>query len=430
MIKRPVILLCCAVLLLSLTAWAQNPRIRLTEANADCSGIIDLMAGDTVFGPTTAPVGPGRSVEINGERNSLYAFEKEHNTVWYRFRVPADGNLSLDVIPVSVNDDYDFILYKYNGKNFCADVGSQRLKPVRTCISRNNPEEHSRTGLRSGAPDEFIHSGPGASYCNSLPVKKGEVYVLVLDNVYPGGSGHTLKLHFHRPVAAPDEITPLSRPPVARPKVSLVVVDRTTRRPVPATVKILLKGADSGAFTYRADSITMATVDLDFGRPYLVHAEADGCFGDVKEVKTGKNAATHYVTLELQPLVAGGNIVLENILFFGDQARILPESLPSLDMLLRTMNENPHMVIEIEGHVNCPSTMSSCETAQMQQSNQRLSEERAKAVMQYLISKGMAANRLSAVGYGATRQLFPHANSETQMRQNRRVEIRILSNEP
>lgn len=430
MIKPYVILLWCAALLPAVAGYSQNPRTRLTEAQADCSGIIDLMAGDTVFGPTTAPVGAGQTLEISGERNSLYAFEKEHNTVWYRFRVPADGMLSLDIIPVAVGDDYDFILYKYNGKNFCADVSSQRLKPVRTCISRNDPTEQSRTGLRTDAPDEFIHSGPGASYCNALPVKKGEVYVLVLDNVYSGGSGHTLKLHFRRPAAPPVTNTPDNPAVTPRPRLSLVVVDRTTRRPAPATVKVVLKGADSAASAYKADSITMATVPLDFGRTYLVRAESDGCFGDVKEVKTGKNAATHYVTLELQPLVAGGNIVLENILFFGDQARILPESFPSLEMLLKTMNENPHMVIEIEGHVNCPSTMNTCDSPEMQQSNQRLSEDRAKAVMQYLISRGVPAGRLSAVGYGASRQLFPHANTESQMRQNRRVEIRIVSNEP
>jgi chromosome partitioning protein len=49
-------------------------------------------------------------MEISGDESSLYEFEKEHNTVWYYFKTPFDCDLTFDITPVSLKDDYDFIL--------------------------------------------------------------------------------------------------------------------------------------------------------------------------------------------------------------------------------------------------------------------------------------------------------------------------------
>lgn len=407
-------------------------RTNLTEANADCSGIIDLLAGDTVFGPTTAPVGPGKTLEISGEKNSLTSFEKEHNTVWYRFRVQSDGQLLFDVIPLNTNDDYDFILYRYSGKNFCSEVTNKTLNPVRTCISRNDPAQGSRTGLKQGVDDEFIHSGPGASWCKSLPVKKGEIYVLVLDNVYPSGKGHTLKMRISKTVTpAPDPMVEQAPEPIPAKKTKLVIkiIDKETKRPLKANLEIVDKRNADGPPLHSGDSVDHQEVLLDLSTTVLVKAEAANYFGAIKEFKTSTTAGTTTLTIALDRLVAGKNVVFENILFYGDQARFLPESTPSLQILSKTMLQNPNLVIEVEGHVNCPSMMESCETQTMQNFNNRLSDDRAKAVVDYLVSKGISAERMTYKGYGATRMVYPDARSEDQMKQNRRVEIVIISNE-
>ena len=97
-----------------LQLFAQAKTVIKPE-NADCSKAIEIK--DTIFGPTNAPAGFGSVMEITGDKNSLYAFEKEHNTCWYYFRAKNDCSLELDIIPEKINDDYDFILYKYSGNN-------------------------------------------------------------------------------------------------------------------------------------------------------------------------------------------------------------------------------------------------------------------------------------------------------------------------
>lgn len=65
---------------------------------------------------------------------------------------------------------------------------------MRTCISRNDKSLKSMTGLSADAEHEYIHSGVGESYVKALPVKAGEWYYLLVDNVYSNGGGHTVKL--------------------------------------------------------------------------------------------------------------------------------------------------------------------------------------------------------------------------------------------
>lgn len=423
-----IILLCCWLGLLPV--GGQN-RTTLTATNADCGGIIDLLPADTVFGPTTAPIGPGATLEISGDKKGLYAFEKEHNTVWYRFRVPYDCELTFDVIPISTKDDYDFILYKFSGKLFCAEVFKQTAKPVRTCISRFDPALASRTGLKTGASDEYVNSGPGASYCKPLAVKKGEVYVLVLDNVYPNGKGHTLKLHYKRTPSVISQQTGVQQAETLPQALSIKVrvIDKLTRNPVKANVQIMYKKYSDAPPRYQGDSTTGFDYVLDLNTAYLVRAEAIHYFGCMREVRAVASPKKIELVVEMERIAVGRNVAFNAILFVGGQATFMNESIPELETLLRTMQQNPNLVIRVEGHVNCPVGTQDCDGRAKADSDMKLSVARAKAVVDYLEGKGIAADRMSYKGYGATQMLYPEARSEDKMQQNRRVEIAIVSNE-
>jgi outer membrane protein OmpA-like peptidoglycan-associated protein len=399
--------------------------------NADCSKLIDLAPKDTVWGPTNPPSGVGSVLEISGEKNSLYAFEKEHNTVWYRFRAPEDGSLTFDIIPVNINDDYDFILYNFIGKNFCADVSNKTLKPVRTCISRNDPSGGSKTGLSVKATDEFVHSGPGPSYCKAVQVKKGDVFVLVLDNVYPGGSGHTLRLHFNRvkTIAHQDTVPRQNQSHIdEKSLLSVTIVDKETHALVKGTARIFKKQKKLGTPVFIFDSVTSINTSLEASSDFVLKIEASGYFDYLREIKTLTQAENINFQAELDRIVVGKNIVFENILFYGNEARFLPESDPSLEILLGTMKKNSRLKIEIQGHVNCPTSWGDCETKRMEDFNMNLSVSRAKAVFEYLMEEGIDPSRMTYNGYGATRMIYPDARSEEKMRLNRRVEIAIVSN--
>jgi len=90
---------------------------------------------------------------------------------------------------------------------------------------------------------------------------------------------------------------------------------------------------------------------------------------------------------------------------------------------LSFMKENPTVKIEIEGHVNNQVLMDDSND----KFNQELSEMRAKAVYNYLISNGISSDRLRWIGYGSRRMLYPQAKNEYEEQQNRRVEVKILS---
>lgn len=187
------ILLSLVFLLLCRIALAQSSS-HLTAGNADCVNAIIIR--DSVFGPTDAPAGYGNVLEIkDNDPGNLYYFEKEHNTVWYKFRAKCDGGLLIDIIPVNANDDYDFSLYRYTGEtDFCEKLARKEITPVRTCISRNDKKLGSCTGLSAGANEKYIHSGVGASYVQPVQARAGDWFYLLVDNVYSNGSGHTVKI--------------------------------------------------------------------------------------------------------------------------------------------------------------------------------------------------------------------------------------------
>lgn len=111
----------------------------------------------------------------------------------------------------------------------------------------------------------------------------------------------------------------------------------------------------------------------------------------------------------------GDRFVLRNVHFDYDKATLRPESYEELDRLIALMNDFPDIKIEVYGHTDNIGSPSY---------NQKLSEERAKAVVDYVVSKGIARNRLSYKGFGASQ---PIASNETEIgRQlNRRVEFKI-----
>ncbi|MEI6123581.1 MAG: OmpA family protein [Bacteroidota bacterium] len=395
--------------------------------NADCSKAIEIK--DTIFGPTNAPSGFGNVMEISGDKNSLYAFEKEHNTVWYYFKPWADCELELDIIPVNSKDDYDFVLYKYSGKTFFVDVKENKIQPVRTCISRNDKKNGSKTGLKKMAEDEFIHSGPGASYSKSIFVKKGEVYYLCVDNVYSKGGGHTIVLHYSgckKPVVVQKtQSKTTTTNPVKPVMVDIKVFDKETQNPVKANLKIYIKNKTAVDPLLKFDSVMACKASLAANGSFVVKSEANNFFDNANIISTMVTTEPLSLKIELSRIKVGQNVVFENILFVAGRADFIPESGAPLQVIANTMKRYPGLKIEIQGHVNCPSSVDNCD--KMEETNLQLSIDRAEAVFKYLIKAGINPNRMTFKGFGATKMIYPDARSEDKMEKNRRVEIIVMA---
>ena len=116
--------------------------------------------------------------------------------------------------------------------------------------------------------------------------------------------------------------------------------------------------------------------------------------------------------------------MLRDLFFVGNEAILLKVSEPELPKVLRFLQINPTLQIEIAGHINRPGV----KPEKLSAWEWDLSVNRAKLVYDYLLENGIPATRLRYKGYGNSEMLFPDLGStEEQQQQNRRVEVRVLS---
>ena len=93
---------------------AEPQVVELPYNSTDCLFAIPLQL-DKPFGPTTAPDGSGRIMEVVADKAHPNLFEREHNSVWYKVTIPYNGELVIDIMQADVWDDYDVLVYKNTG---------------------------------------------------------------------------------------------------------------------------------------------------------------------------------------------------------------------------------------------------------------------------------------------------------------------------
>lgn len=137
-----------------------------------------------------------------------------------------------------------------------------------------------------------------------------------------------------------------------------------------------------------------------------------GCKTEEEKIDTAIVASEKPITYA-DTLKVGSTFVLKNIFFDYDKATLLQQSYNELHTLLNILQSHPNMKIEICGHTDDHGSI---------EYNQRLSENRAHAVVDYLVSHGIDIRRLSFKGYGKSRPVDTNATEEGRAR-NRRVEF-------
>lgn len=158
---------------------------------------------------------------------------------------------------------------------------------------------------------------------------------------------------------------------------------------------------------------------------YSITVEAPG-FAPAKYMldpaaANGENKVIQDVQLSTgsKPRPTAGRVMrLNNLIFEVGKSRIDPESYSELDILVNLMQENPNMIIQLEGHTDYLGDS---------RANMKLSQQRVEAVRDYLGDKGVAKSRIRTKAYGGTQPLS-RDNTPEAHRLNRRVEVRVLEN--
>ncbi|MFN9502431.1 MAG: OmpA family protein [Chryseotalea sp.] len=144
------------------------------------------------------------------------------------------------------------------------------------------------------------------------------------------------------------------------------------------------------------------------------------------------------VTFDLVRYRKGDIQTLSHVYFFNDAAIMLPESLYEVNVLLQMMTENPNMKVRLRGHTNGnyhgkivkmgPDKSFFALTKQSVSvvgSAKQLSYERAEIIKEYLLTKGIAADRIEVKGYGGKKPLFDKHGANAK--KNVRVEVEVLA---
>jgi outer membrane protein OmpA-like peptidoglycan-associated protein len=379
----------------------------------DCSQARVLNTSQ-LFGPTTAPPGHGEVMEFfNNPQSSLYYIEEEHHSVWYKFKTIHNARLVFEIIPINYNDDYDFVLYKMDPATGCSHIVNKDILPVRTNISRNDPQIESRTGLSLQAENLYEKAGKGSSFSKALDVKKGELYYMLVDNVYEGGEGHLIVF---------DYINAKGKT-IAPHQIRNKVIDSKTGKAIEA--RIIIQDKDGNIIVEgKSDPETgiyhlNLPENFEYRDEYSITVCAKGYFFSEESLDVVDALNSRKVKeVRIQKLEAGKSFRISNIYFFENSPMYVPMSTAVLDKLFKLMEQNPLMRIEIDGHINgCGADPNHIQT---------LSEARASTVKNYLVRKGVDRSRIETKGYGCSKMIYPQPENDEERQLNRRVEIKIL----
>jgi outer membrane protein OmpA-like peptidoglycan-associated protein len=199
------------------------------------------------------------------------------------------------------------------------------------------------------------------------------------------------------------------------------VVDAKTQTPLLATIEITDNELGKLIATFTSNSATgRYLVSLPSGKNYGIVVKVDGFlfYSENVDIRSDAEYQEMSTNIELHKIEEGVKVVLRNIFFDTGKATISAQSTTELERVVQMMNDNPKLRIEVSGHTDNVGTA---------QVNKKISEERAKAVVDYLVSKEIAAERLVPVGYGFDRPLESNETEEGRAR-NRRTEFEILGN--
>lgn len=369
------------------------------------------------------PAGQHFSILANG--TPIDSLVIDHQTATYMATMPLGNSYSLTanvekfkprnkIINVSEIEEYtemyadlyvepfDYVLLK----------GNLRVKSTNERIpTTSNP----RLIINGEVPDSLFVDYDAGIYEVKLPY--GHTYTMVVNTHDFDPIPDVLNLE------NVDEYKEISRDLyVDKEKTAVVtgrIFDKNSGDPFPADVPLTLKLNDADATKVTLDSLSREySVEVSLGVMHTISAEAEDYYsltevinlmGETEKIKVLKD-------LYLVPLEIGQSVRLNNIFFETAKATLKEESFPELQRVVKFLEDNPRISIEIGGHTD---------NVGKKAYNLKLSEERAESVAQYLLLHGIPDSAITFKGYGMSEPVADN-DTETGRQINRRVEFTII----
>lgn len=198
-----------------------------------------------------------------------------------------------------------------------------------------------------------------------------------------------------------------------------VVFDAKSKKGIPSSVELIDNENAQALMKVQTDELGNYFITLPTGKEYsfIVNRKGYLFYNDVYDLKNKEADSTYTKDIPLQPIEINKNIIFRNIQFTTNSFQLLNVSIIELDKLIEVLNENKTIKIEIGGHTD---------NIGKPEDNVKLSANRAKTVVDYLISKGIDAGRLTYKGYGANKPVSDNTTEQGRAK-NRRTEFTIIA---
>lgn len=323
------------------------------------------------------------------------------NQIWFSFIAPTDGSVALELESKTVG--LKLVVFDGKESDVCTAISKGNAEIVRLVM----PEKSTKIGLSESVTDDHLYPAP---------VREGKVihFVVIADE----DINEHVQLDF-RFISNEETYTEYKQKELNfkqddfAPSLNVKVRDKLTGNPLIAGIR--LKGIKSCEGIYQASDLVF---DLTRNGKLEYSCELEGYFfQDSTGIQLSFSRETE-IMIELEPVRSGRTVQVEDIEFVPGTSEITQNSLPKLKRLKDFLVLNSMINVEIQGHVFEVGGENSV-------SGQKMSEARAKRVMKYLIDSGISKERITAVGYGSTRPIYPAPRHHYEEQANRRVEVVI-----
>ena len=200
-----------------------------------------------------------------------------------------------------------------------------------------------------------------------------------------------------------------------------IVYDKNTLSPLSAAFELIDMQSNTIVVSSSSDQVTGEFVmSLPVDKDYALNVSCKGyLFYSMNFSLKTEHDATNPGKLDIpmQPVAVGEKVVLRNIFFETDKYELLPDSKAELEKLISFLSKNTVLHIEIGGHTDNEGSDTH---------NMTLSLNRANAVIDYLITNGIGADKLTYKGYGETVPIISNETPEGRAK-NRRTEFKVIS---
>lgn len=425
-------------------------------------GGVDLyMATREIGGEWSTPVNLGPKINTSGDE--MFPFIAEDKTLYFA----SNGHPGLGGLDV-----FSSAMVK-TGNNITSWTDPENLGyPINTnaddfgyIIRKNNKTGYFCSNRQGGQGDDDVYSftkkgvilnGIVYDAATGLPIKESQVIMKEEavekgkaltgkdgDFSFPAVPGKTYKFEATKEGYLPNTVTVAVKEKPELVKIPLIaegginlevtVLDKKTRDPLElAKVKLVnTKTGKEESCTTTKEGKCLFTLEPE--TRYRLEGSKETGEPDTKYLTVtatvsteGKKAPTTlYQVLELEKVKKGVAIKIENIYYDLDKWYIRPDAAKELDKLVKVLQDNPTLEIELSSHTDCRATA---------KYNASLSSKRAESAVQYIASQGVDIKRMIAAGYGESRLVnkcecegtvaVPCTDEEHQ--ENRRTEFKIL----